>query len=517
MWPTRDIYAQRSCDQWHADVTAVEGRVEVRRVARQTWAVLATGERVCSGDTLRSAASSRATFTLIDGTTLSLDEHSVLGTPEPASGDGSLIELLRGVIHIISRDPRLLLFTTPYANAGLEGTEFDIRVDEAARSTEVVVLEGAVSVTTPAGAISVPSDHIAVAKEGEAPTAMPYADPIEAMRWASYFPPLIDAALPGADQEPIAAQLADADFYAQRAAARLTTARIAAAEADIESALRIDSRNANALSLSALLSLARADRDTARRFLDDALAAEPSSVVARLAASHLEQSSAQLAAAEHLLREAAALEPDNTIVLTRLAEIALGRGDSKAAIASAMRARDLAPAQSEPLVVLGFASLRAFDTAAAEHAFAAAIEREPNLPMAHLGAGLTATQRGDLAEGRRQLELAVALNPANPLARSYMAKFYDAENRGKLTTSQLELAKEFDPGDPTPWLYSSLHRLRSNQPVEALQDLQAASRRNGDRPVFRSSLSIEEDVATASAGIGRVYNELGFSRLALNE
>ena len=511
----RDVHAQRSCEDWFADVTAVEGRVEVRRLAQPRWATLTTGERVCSGDTLRSDTSSRATFTLMDGTTLRLDENSAMAMPEPATGLGSLIELLRGVIHVISRDPRSLLFTTPYANAGLEGTEFDIRVDEAARTTEVIVLEGAVSVTTPAGQLSVASDHIAVAKEGQAPIATPYAEPIERMRWASYFPPLIDGSLPAADQEPLAA--AGADFYAERAAARLKTARIEAAEADVASALRIDARHATALSVRALLALARADRDAARRLVADALLAEPSSVAARLVLSHLEQGSANLSAAQRALDEAAEIEPNNIVVLTRLAEVALARGDAKTAIAHATRARDLAPTQSGPLVVLGFASLRAFAVDAAERAFAAAVEREPSAPMARVGAGLAAIQSGDLAEGRRQLELAVALDPANPLARSYMAKIYDAENRGELTASQLELAKEFDPGDPTPWLYSSLHNLRANRPVEALHDLRAAAQKNADRPVFRSWLALDEDVATRSAGLGRVHNELGFGRLAQND
>jgi Tfp pilus assembly protein PilF len=517
VWPTRDVQAARSCEEWSAEITTVEGRVEVLHAAEQTWTRLATGARVCSGDKVRSETSSRATITLIDGTTLRLDENTALALPDPPSGSGSLINLLRGVIHVISRDPRLLLFTTPYANAGLEGTEFDVHVDDDARLTEVLVLEGAVAVSTPNGELSVSSDHIAVAREGQAPIAMPYAEPIERMRWASYFPPLIDGPLPSADQEPAASQRADAGFYAERAAARLATARIAAAEGDIADALRIAPGDATALSLSALLALARADRVGARQLITEALTAEPSSVPALVALSHLEQSSAALDAAQRAILQAVAVEPDNPIVLTRLAEIALGAGDTDTAIASATRAQQLSPTQAAPLVVLGFANLRAFDSDAAGYAFAAAVELEPNSPLARLGAALAAIQNGDLVEGRRQLEIAVTLDPANPLTRSYAAKMYDADNRGDLTSSQLDLAKAFDPIDPTPWLYSSLYKLRTNRPVEALRDLRAATQKNGDRPVFRSSLSLDEDVATRSAGIGRIHNELGFGRLALND
>jgi Tfp pilus assembly protein PilF len=513
-WPNTS-YAARSCDEWSATVSVIEGRVEVRRSETTTWAALAAGDRVCTDDLVRVESSSRVTLLLDDGGTIKLDEHSVLNLPEPPSGIGSLLELLRGIIHVISRDPRSLSFKTPYANAGLEGTEFDIRVDADERLTEIVVLEGVVAVTTPNGDIDVASDHVAIARDGQAPTASPLAQPIERMRWASYYPPLIDRPLPGADEEPLPQQQSDPDFYAYRAAARLATARLEGAQADIASALRLAPQNAAALSLDALLSLARADRTTARERCTAALAVDPTSVVARLALSYVEQSSGELEAAERLVREALAIEPDNAIATTRLAELALARDDAQAAIESANRARALAPNQSQPLVVLGFASLRAFDTAAAASAFEAAIELERDAPLPWLGLALTSIRRDDLVAGRRELEMAVTLDPANPLTRAYMAKPYGAENRGDLTTSQLDLAKNFDSFDPTPWLYSSLQKLQANRPVEALQDLRLAASKNGDRPIFRSSLALDDDIATRSASLARVHAQIGSSQLAL--
>ncbi len=516
LWPLSNAQAARSCEEWSAEVSSVEGRVEIRRSATSAWVALAAGERVCTDDSVRVGSSSRATLVLPDGGgPLRLAENSILNLPEPPSGTGSLVELLRGIIHVISRDPRSLSFRTPYANAGIEGTEFDIRVDESERLTEIVVLEGEVAVTTPSGALKVSSDHVAVARAGQAPTAAPIDQPIERMRWASHYPPVIDGPLPGADQAPLPSQQANADFYASRAAARLTTAQLAGAEADIATALRLAPRNAAALSLDALLSLARADRDAARARLAEALAADPQSVVARLVLSRVEQSAGSLAAADRALRDASAIEPDNAIVAMRLAELALAQDDAPTAIASATRARALAPDQSMPLVVLGFASLRAFDTAAAESAFSAAVELERDAPLPWLGLALTSIRRGDLAAGRRQLELAVALDPANPLTRSYIANVYRAENRGDLTASQLDLAKELDSLDPTPWLYSSLQKLQTNRPIEALQDLRLAARKNGDQPIHRSRLPLDEDIATRSAGLARIHAEVGSGQLAL--
>jgi Tfp pilus assembly protein PilF len=489
--------------------------VEVRRTATAVWVALNAGERLCTDDSVRIGRSSRATLLLPDGGDLRLDELTTLNLPEPPSAAGTLIELLRGIIHVISRDPRSLSFKTPYANAGLEGTEFDIRVDGNQQLTEIVVLEGEVAVTTSSGNLKVPSDYVAVARDGQTPTASPLAAPIERMRWASHFPLIVDRPLPGPDDEPAPTQQTNPDFYAYRAASRLMTARLAGAESDIAAALRLAPQHAAALSLDALLHLARAERAAARDRVGAALAGDPSSVVARLALSYVEESSGDLAAAESAIREALAVEPDNAIAVTRLAELALAQDDVQTAIESATRARTLAPSQSQPLVVLGFASLRAFDTAAATSAFEAAIELEPDAPLPRLGLAEALIRHGDRAAGRRQLELAVALDPANPLTRSYMAKLYEAENRNELTTSQLDLAKDFDPFDPTPWLYSSLQKLQANQPVEAMQDLRLAASKNGDRPTFRSRLAIDEDVATRSASLARVHAQIGSGQLAL--
>ncbi len=504
----------RSCEDWSVEVTAVEGRAEMQRGEGSEWASLATGERACSGYALHVLAAGRVTLTLPDGNTLRVEENTTMNLPEPPSGIGSLIELIRGALHVISRDPRLLRFTTPYANAGLEGTEFDIRVDPDRKLTEIAVLEGAVVVTTPAGQLGVESAHVVTAREGEMPSATPFATPIDLMRWAGHYPAVVAGPLPAADQAPSPAQQGDAEFFARRAAAKLGTARIAAAEDDLAAALRIAPRHATALALRALLALERADRRAARALAAEALAADAASVPALIVLSLVEQSAGDLAAAERTIRRAVDIEPNNPLALTKLAEVDFARGDARAAIEHATQARSLAPADSTPLVVLGFASLSAFDLGAARDAFAAAVEIEPEAPLARHGLGLALLQAGDEQEGRRQLELAVTLDPANPLSRSYAAKVYAAENRAGLSASQLELAKEFDPDDPTPWLYSGLGHLRGNRPVTALQELRLAADKNRNEPVYRSSFTLDEDLATRSAAIGRIYTELGFGRLA---
>ena len=429
------------------------------------------------GRRLRSESSSRATMILPDGGTLRLDENSALALPEPPSGLGSLIELLRGIIHVISRDPRSLSFKTPTRTPASKAPSSTFASTSNERLTEIVVLEGEVVVTTPTGELNVASDHVAIAKDGEAPTALPYRQPIERMRWASHYPPLIDRPLPGARPRADRRRSRRTRTFL-RSEPRRAWRRRGSKPPKPTSRPRCASPrgNATALSLSALLALARADRDSRTRASRRGPRRRAESVVARLALSHVEQSATAWRPPSARCAKRSRSSPTTPSSSTRLAEIALARGDARTAIAT-LRAHGRWPRRKAPRSSCSASptsvrsirppprTLRGSRRARARRTDAAA----------RLGADLI--HGNDLVEGRRQLELAVALDPANPLTRSYMAKVYDAENRGDLTASQLELAKSSTPFDPTPWLYSALHNLRANRPVEALRNLRCGAAR----------------------------------------
>ncbi len=505
--------AATACSDWHAELTTVEGVVDVKRDGDSIWRSAVSGASLCYGDAISVKASGRATLTLPDHTTLRLDENTTITLNGAEPTRGWLIDLLRGVIHVISRDPRSLKFTTPYANAGLEGTEFDIRVNERESQTEVLVLEGKVAMTTAGGNLGVPSGQIAVARAGRPPTAEPLREPIELMRWTGHYPRIVDRSLPDAD-EP-APPSANAEFLAKRAAARLETARVDAAAADLEAALKVLPAQPMALALQAIIASARASHETAIRLAMAATTAPNASAEAWLSLSYAQEGVGDLDGSSTSARQAVAIEPDNALALSRMATLALANGDISASIDLATRAARLAPQRAEPVTVLGFAYLSQLHSAGARGAFERAVQLEPSAPLPHLGRGLALIQSGDMITGRQQIELAVALDPTNSLARSYMAKVYEAEKRKKLPGSQLDLAKRFDPLDPTPWLYAALQKLRANRPVEALQDLQTANDKNGNRVPLRSRLPMDSDLATRSAGVARVDAELGFDRLAL--
>lgn len=505
----------RSCDEFHGDLLAAEGTVEVRRVGGANWASLERGDIVCMGDSVRTDAFSRATLRLPDQSVIRLDQHSALTLEEQDDEVGPLLKLIRGVIHVISRDPRSLRFSTPHANAGLKGTEFDIRVDEAEDRTTIAVLEGRVEVTNAAGRIEVPSGFIATAGRETMPTPSPIAEPIDLMRWASYFPSILDEALPNPDQEPSAASVNDPEWLAARAAARLERGDLAAAEADLAKASARAASDPTVLALRAIAALGRNDLAAARTHARAATAGSGTSAPALIALSYVQQADGDLAGALASVRSALGGENANPIAWTRRAELELGLGDSSQALGSARHALDLRPSFGYAHSVLGFVLLSRLEVDAAIASFERASTLDQGSPLPQLGLALALIQRGDFVAGRQHLELAVALDPSSAIVRSYMGKTYDAEHRTKLPGTQLDLAKRFDPADPTPWLYDALVKLSRNQPVEALDDLLAATARNDNHAPFRSRLALDADLATRSAGTGHVLRELGFEQLAL--
>ena len=115
------------------------------------------------------------------------------------------------------------------------------------------------------------------------------------------------------------------------------------------------------------------------------------------------------------------------------------------------------------------------------------------------------------------LENANRFFPFNDLVYYELGKAYFDEKRSKPAQNQYELAKKLDPLDPTPWFYDAIRKQTINRPVEALQDMQKSIELNDNRAVFRSRLLLDEDLAARSAGLGRIYNDLGFQQLGLVE
>ena len=487
------------CSPPMARLASLQGAADVQYPDTATWQPAETGQIFCPGDRIRVAADSRAVVELRDETLLRLDQKTTLLLPEAARDDGFWVDLTEGALYLLSRIRRQLEIRTPFVNAGLEGTEFVVRV--LPRQAVVSVLEGRVAVSNPRGRLSLLPGQTATATADSAPVLRLDIRPDDAVRWALYYPVVLDRRQPGTYDALAAAQQA------------LAAGRVEDAENLLRDLRTGDAVHPTALALSAIVELVRNDNERALRLARQAVADDPTGSSALLALSYARQAVFDLAGATSAIETSLRHHPQDALSWSRLAELRASTGDPRAAYAAAQQAADLAPDLSRTQSVLGFMALSALDLDTAATAFETAAALDGADPLPHLGRGLALMRRGDVDQGVREFEVAATLDPSSALLRSYLGKAYAEQGRDRAAGIEFERAKALDPLDPTPWLYDSLRKLGNNEPVAALADIQQSLRLNDNRAVTRSRLLLDSDRAARSADQGQVYRELGFERL----
>ncbi|MGH8575714.1 MAG: TonB-dependent receptor domain-containing protein [Gammaproteobacteria bacterium] len=543
-----------ACEPWVAKVLSVQGPVEVERGAatpdgsvaagRPQWRAVAGEETLCPGDHIRVGPLGRAAVQLADEvqTVLRLDERTTLSFPPPREPEAPLwLDLLRGVMHFITRVPRRLQIHTPFVNAAVEGTEFVLRVGEA--ETELIVFEGRVRFENASGGLVVVSREAALARAGEVPVRRVLVKPREAVEWALYYPPLID--LPRIERGPErhAAALREAAsayrrndpagaltaldrvpqgkrggaYLLLRAGSLLSVGRVREAEVALAEGERVDPKSGGTSALRSVIALVRDQKDEALRLAQAGAMLDPTSPLPESALSYAYQGRFEIERALEHARRAVDLSPEDALLWARVSELELSRGDLHAALEAAKKAEALNPTLARTQTVLGFAHLTRIEVKRAREAFERAIQGDPADPLPRLGMGLAKIRDGDLKGGTREIETAASLDPNNSLIRSYLGKAYFEEKRGGLAETEFEQAKLLDPEDPTPWFYDAIQKQTTNRPVEALHDLERAIANNDNRAVYRSRLLLDQDLAARSAALGRIYSDLGFEQLGLVE
>ena len=500
--------AAEACEPWAARAVSIQGSVEMQSTGRTDWQAIALGTLICPGDSVRVGENSRAGLSLPNQTVIRLDQNSFITLPAVKKEETSLLDLLRGAVHFISRVPRALEIKTPYVNAAIEGTEFSIRIEEAL--TRVVVFEGTVRAQNSAGQETLTAGEAAVAPAGQPPRKVLLAQPRDAVQWALYYPPILDPQRP-------AAGLEGAEAHLHRAARFLSVGRVNEAQAAIDEALALAPDSGEAQAMQAIIALVLDDKDAALRLADTAVERAPDRAAPLIARSYVHQSRFALEPALADAEQAVTSEPDHALAWARLAELQLSLGRLNAALEAASRAVELDPELSRTQSILGYAYLLRLSAPRATERFRQAIELDQSDPLPRLGLGLAEVRRGNLEAGREQMEIAAGLDPNQSLIRSYLGKAYFEERRNALAASQFDLARSLDPLDPTPWFYDAIRKQTENRPSEALEDLQQSTELNDNRAVYRSRLMLDQDLAARQATTARIYDNLGFTQLGVNQ
>lgn len=527
-------------------IVNAEGNVEVQSGdVDARWLKATLNYALCEGDSVRAAERSRAAIALVNQAVLRIDQNTTLRLINIGSKpeERSFLKLLNGAIQSFSRKPRQFEINTPYLNGSIEGTEFVLRVED--KQTILTVFEGTVLAANKQGSVAVATGQSVAAEDGKAPQPRTLVRPRDAAQWALYYPPVlaalgggtkdIPADIPASLREAIASasrgdsanafRILDgipptgrnAQFYLYQAALSLSVGRVDSARADIDQALSLDPKAGLALALRSVIHVTQNDKAQALADANQAVALSPDASSPRVALSYAQQAHFQIPQARDTLLEAVKRQPDDALAWARLAELWLMLGDRGRAIKAARKATALAPDLARTQIALGFAALAEFHSAAAKTAFERAISLNSADPLPRLGLGLAKIGSGKLEEGRRELEVAVALDGSSALLRAYLGKAYFDEKRSVLDKEQFTIAKELDPLDPTAFLYDGIRKQTENQPIEALRDVEDSIERNDNRAAYRGRLLLDKDRAARGTSLARVYSDLGFVELGVNE
>jgi tetratricopeptide (TPR) repeat protein len=485
-------------------------------VGETEWQPVELNDTYCPGDVIRVQERSRADVALVNQPVnqpvLRLDQNTTITLGGVKEARTSVIELAKGAAHFFSRVRRNLEVITAFVNAGVEGTEFFIRVEE--DQTFISIFEGKVLASNEVGKLMLTSGQAAVAEAGKAPVLRVVVRPRDAVQWALYYPPVIYVP---PEQAPPKEDTSDPRFLAHRASLLLAVGRVDEAGENIERALILEPNYSDAFALQSIIAVVQNEKEKALSFAQKAVEAGSNSATAWIALSYAQQAGFDLEGARASVEEAVKLDPENALAWARLAELWSSFGNLDKALEAAQKAAVLSPNLSRTQTVLGFAYLTQIKTKQSREAFEKAIELDQADPLPRLGLGLAKIREGHLHEGGRQIEFAASLDPNNSLVRSYLGKTYFEEKRTELDGLEYGVAKELDPQDPTPWFYDAIRKQTVNRPVEALHDLQKAIELNDNRAVYRSKLLLDSDLAARSAGLARIYSDLGFEDLALVE
>ncbi len=528
---------------WLCKAVSVQGTVEVKKPGALDWAPVHMDDLFFAGDTIRTLERSRAALLLRNDSIARIDERTTVSLVGLEEERTSVLDLIRGGGFFFNRAPSNLKVLTPFVNAGVEGTEFFLGVDD--RQTVLSVLEGRVAAVNDSGTLRVQAGHSAVAHSGRAPVFTTTVRPKDAVQWTLFFPPVSDYRLErisGAGEasrqavrdsvelyrrgdlagsfarlEQVSPTPGDPGFYTYRASLLLNVGRVDEARSDLDRALDFDPADGDAHALQSVIAVTRNDRENGLRLARRAVELDPTSSSALIALSYAQQARFDLESARKSLQKAVHVQPADALAWARLAEIELSHGRLGKAQDAARRSVSLDPELAHAQMVLGFAYLTQIRIHDSREAFHKAIRLAPADPMPRLGLGLALIRGGDLEDGRREIEIAAILDPKRSLIRSYLGKAFFEEKRDRQASEQLSSAKELDPLDPTPWLYDAVRKQTVNLPNEAFQDLERSMELNDNRAVFRSRLLLDQDLAARSVNLARIYDELGFSQKALTE
>src|SRR5262249_44730080 len=236
-----------------------------------------------------------------------------------------------------------------------------------------------------------------------------------------------------------------------------------------------------------------------------------------MAESYYRQSKRNLKGALEAAKRATELDPEFGFAWSRVAELQFSFARVPQAKAALDRGVSLAPRNPAAHALRGFLLSSENNITAAKEAFDKARELDGALGDAWLGHGLCLIRQGRAEEGRRDLQTAAVLEPNRSVFHSYLGKALSNVGNETKSRKEFERAKQLDPRDPTPWIYSAIANREERRINEAVRDLEKSIELNDNRRVYRSQFLLDQDRAVRSANLAAIYQEDGMDDLSVRE
>lgn len=499
------------------------------QVGRLAWRAADLGTSLSKRDKLRTGEFSRAAVRFTDLTVLRVNELTTIEISPPAPQAKRVLDVKQGGIYFFSREksPELEI-RTPSVNGAMRGTECAVNVR--GKKTTVTMFEGAIELRNPHGSVLLSNGEQGEAEIGQAPRKTAVIEAENIIQWCLYYPGVIDPAelalggneervmadslaayrtgdLPGAlEAHPLLRGGGSGAARIFRAAVMLSTGQVDKARAALSG---VPSNHPCRLALEQMIAAVKLEKWER--------AGEPRTASEWMAESYYRQSRSDLEGALRAAKKAAELSPDFGFAWTRVAELEFSFGRTMRAMKVLERGLELAPHNAQAHALQGFLLSSQNRIGAARRSFEQAIALDGALGNAWLGRGLTFIRQGDEAAGRRDLQVAAVLEPNRSILRSYLGKALSQEGIKAKANVELARAKELDPNDPTPWLYSAIQRKQENRYNEAVSDLEKSIELNENRSVFRSQFLLDQDRAIRGANLAAIYENNGMVEQSVRE
>ncbi|MES2611530.1 MAG: FecR domain-containing protein [Pseudomonadota bacterium] len=524
-----------------AQIVALAGQGQTRAAGEGPWSPAALAQQLGAGAGVRTLELSSAALLLTDRTQIRMSANAQLRLCE-SQPERTLLELAAGRLWArTKKTPASLQLQTPAALAVVRGTDWDVEVDGAGRTT-LTVLSGQVDLSNAFGRVELGPSEQGTVEPGKAPVKRVLVRPRDRVQWVMANP--VDAGrwaeLQGRNLAPALAAVRD-DLRAgqwPRARERLVALsasgqggvvvellladleifddRMDAAQQRLATAWQ-RSQDPRTAARRAELLMALGQGAEARAWLDAARARAPEATALLLADADWFRLEGRGEEAIALYRRAVAgaearQEPatDQAAAQWGLGRALRERGDLRGARLALARALALAPAHPAYQGEQATLAAEALRLADAQSGFDAALAQAGDDYVSLAGAGLLALQQGDPGAARNHLLKALVIEPRYARAQVWLAVAEYQLGERAAALDSLARARVADPNDPLPWQIESVLRNDHGEPVEAI----AAAREALTRLPFLKSLDPLTSDSQGSANLGKALGDFGLEHWA---